>query len=101
MQWSGSPGLVSKRGGVINKVVVVLMIILRKIGGRGALAYDLSDDACRAFVSTCPLVHKHVKMSVDEWIMGTTCPHKHVQIPENLLFCLTLLGRIISHLYFI
>ena len=34
----------------------------------------------RAFVSTPPLVHKHVKISVDEWIMETTHPHKHVQI---------------------
>ena len=29
------------------------------------------------------LVQKHVKISVDEWIMETTRPHKHVQIPEN------------------
>ena len=37
----------------------------------------------RAFVSTRPLVHKHVKISVDKWVMETTRPHKHVQIPEN------------------
>ena len=49
----------------------------------------------RAFISSRPLVHKHVKMSVAKWIMETTCPHKHVQIPENqiprnqILFCLT------------
>ena len=55
----------------------------------------------RAFVSTRPLVHKHVKISVDEWIMETTHPHKQVQIPKNQFFCLTLLGMIISHLHFI
>ena len=32
------------------------------------------------------LVHKHVKMSVGKWIMETTCPHKHVQIPEDQNF---------------
>ena len=57
--------------------------------------------ANRAFVSTHPLVHKHVKISVDEWIMETTRPHKQVQIPKKQFFCLTLLGMIISHLHFI
>ena len=28
----------------------------------------------KAFISTHPLVHKHVKISVDEWIMETTRP---------------------------
>ena len=37
----------------------------------------------RAFVSTRPLVHKHVKMSVGKWILETTRPHKHVQIPKD------------------
>ena len=32
------------------------------------------------------LVHKHVKMSVGKWIMETTRPHKHVQIPPNQFF---------------
>ena len=40
----------------------------------------------RAFVSTRPLVHKHVKISVDKWIMETTRPHKQVQIPKNQFF---------------
>ena len=30
------------------------------------------------FVNTRLLVHKHVKISVDEWILETTHPHKHV-----------------------
>ena len=37
----------------------------------------------RAFVSTRPLVHKHVKMSVGKWILETTHPQKHVHIPED------------------
>ena len=40
----------------------------------------------RAFVSTRPLVRKHVKISVDEWIMETTHPHNRVQIPEYHFF---------------
>ena len=32
------------------------------------------------FVNSCLLVHKHVKFSVDEWILETTRPHKHVII---------------------
>ena len=32
----------------------------------------------RDFVNTCLLVHKHVKISVDKWILETTRPHKHV-----------------------
>ena len=54
---------------------------------------------CRAFVSTHPLVHKHVKMSVGKWIMKTTRPHKYVQIPEDQNFLgFTLLAMIISKL---
>ena len=34
----------------------------------------------RDFVNTRLLVHKHVKISVDEWILKTTRPHKHVAI---------------------
>ena len=44
----------------------------------------------RAFVSTRPLVHKHVKASVGKWIMETTGPHKHVQIPDNQFFLASL-----------
>ena len=55
-------------------------------------------DKRRAFVSTRSLIHKEVKISVDEWIMETTCKHKHVQIPENQIF---LPHMIISQLYFI
>ena len=52
---------------------------------------------CRAFISTRPFTHKHVKMSVGKWIMETTRPHKHVQIARNQnLFCLTSLSTIIS-----
>ena len=32
------------------------------------------------FVNSCSLVHKHVKFSVNEWILETTRPHKHVII---------------------
>ena len=41
---------------------------------------------CRAFVSTRPLIHKHVKMSVGKWIMETTHPHKYVNIPGDHIF---------------
>ena len=34
----------------------------------------------RDFVNTCLLVHKHVEISVDERILETTRPHKHVTI---------------------
>ena len=45
------------------------------------------------------LVHKHVKVSVGKWIMETTRPHKHVQIPEDQFFLgLTLLTMTISQL---
>ena len=40
----------------------------------------------RPFISTGPLVHKHVKMRVGKWILETTPPHKHVQIPEDKMF---------------
>ena len=39
----------------------------------------------RAFVNTCSLVHKHVKISVDEWILETTCPQKHVKFLEQYI----------------
>ena len=53
----------------------------------------------QAFISTRPLVHKHVKISVGKWIMETTRPHKHVQIPEDqFFFGLTLFAMIISQL---
>ena len=34
----------------------------------------------RDFINTHSLVHKHVKISVNEWILETTHPHKHVTI---------------------
>ena len=46
----------------------------------------------RTFVSTHPLVHKHVKISVDEWIMETTRPHKQVQNPLVQFFFASLLS---------
>ena len=36
----------------------------------------------RAFVNIRLLVHKHVKISVDEWILETTHPQKHVKFLE-------------------
>ena len=33
----------------------------------------------RAFINTHLLIHKHVKISVDEWILETTHPQKHVK----------------------
>ena len=57
---------------------------------------------CRAFVSTHPLIHKHVKMSVGKWIMETTHPHKYVNIlGDHIFFCFALFAMIISKLYFI
>ena len=38
----------------------------------------------RAFVNTHLLVHKHVKISVDEWILETTRPQKHVKVLEKV-----------------
>ena len=39
----------------------------------------------RDFVNTCLLVHKHVKISVDEWILETTRPQKHVKFLEQYI----------------
>ena len=39
----------------------------------------------RDFVNTRLLVHKHVKISVDEWILETTCPQKHVKFLEQYI----------------
>ena len=39
----------------------------------------------RAFVNTRLLVHKHVKISVDEWILETTRPQKHVKFFEQYI----------------
>ena len=47
------------------------------------------------------LVHKHVQMSVGKWILETTHPHRHVQIPEDDFFSLASLGMIVSHENFI
>ena len=42
----------------------------------------LSSTLRRDFVNTRLLVHKHVKISVDEWILETTRPQKHVKFLE-------------------
>ena len=39
----------------------------------------------RVFVNTRLLVHKHVKISVDEWILETTHPQKHVKYLEQYI----------------
>ena len=39
----------------------------------------------RDFVNTRLLVHKHVKISVDEWILETTHPQKHVKFLEQYI----------------
>ena len=39
----------------------------------------------RALVNTRLLVHKHVKISVDEWIFETTHPQKHVKFLEQYI----------------
>ena len=44
-----------------------------------------TDKHNRAFVNTCLLVQKHVKISVDEWILETTCPQKHVKFLEQYI----------------
>ena len=38
---------------------------------------------CRDFVNTRLLIHKHVKISVDEWILETTRPQKHVKFLDQ------------------
>ena len=38
----------------------------------------------RDFVNTRLLVHKHVKISVDECILETSGPHKHVKFLEEI-----------------
>ena len=37
----------------------------------------------RDFINTRLLVHKHVKISVDEWILETTHPQKHVKFLDQ------------------
>ena len=37
----------------------------------------------RAFVNTHLLIHKHVKISVDKWILEITHPQKHVKFLEQ------------------
>ena len=39
----------------------------------------------RDFVNTRLLVHKHVKISVDQWILETTRPQKHVKFLEQYI----------------
>ena len=39
----------------------------------------------RDFVNTRLLVHKYVKISVDEWILETTRPQKHVKFLEQYI----------------
>ena len=49
-----------------------------------------------------PILRMRSVMSVGKWIMETTRPHKHVHIPQNKFFLLTLLGMIIfPNLYLI
>ena len=40
---------------------------------------------CRDFVNTRLLVHKHVEISVDKWILETTRPQKHVKFLEQYI----------------
>ena len=41
----------------------------------------------RAFINTRLLIHKHVKISVDKWILETTHPQKHVKYLEQIYVC--------------
>ena len=41
--------------------------------------------AGRDFINTRLLIHKHVKISVDEWILETTRPQKHVKFLEQYI----------------
>ena len=41
--------------------------------------------AGRDFINTHLLVHKHVKISVDKWILETTHPQKHVKFLEQYI----------------
>ena len=50
-----------------------------RISTRAFMLY-LSFKICRAFVNTRLLVHKHVKISVDEWIVGNHSSTKKCQI---------------------
>ena len=49
-------------------------------GGRAIEAMQ-----CRDFVNTHLLIHKHVKISVDEWILESTRPQKHVKFLEQYI----------------
>ena len=42
----------------------------------------LQENTKQGFVNTRLLIHKHVKISVDEWILETTRPQKHVKFLE-------------------
>ena len=46
---------------------------------------DKTTKESRAFINTHLLVHKHVKISVDKWILETTRPQKHVKFLEQYI----------------
>ena len=54
----------------------------------------------REFVSTRLLVHKHVKISVDKWILETTLPYRHVTI-FRVYFVSVFLSRMKLHTSFL
>ena len=59
------------------------LFISHTVSQRELSKFHLKITACeshRDFINTCLLIHKQVKISVDEWILETTCPHKHVII---------------------
>ena len=47
--------------------------------------FKLKSVTHRAFINTRLLIHKHVKISVDEWILETTHPQKHVKFLEQYI----------------
>ena len=53
---------------------------------RGCQERGCDEGGSRAFISTHPLVHKHVKMSVGKWILESICPHKHVDSGRPIFF---------------
>ena len=69
----------------VSKCSVTTITQLQRVSFFCILLLVVSGTQCtyRAFVSIRPAVHKHVKMSVGKWILETTHPHKHVQIPED------------------
>ena len=51
----------------------------------GGTRFRIVGKVTRAFVNTRLLVHKHVKISVDGWILETTRPQKHVKFLEQYI----------------